>query len=507
MTTDPRITALVTWAVSHGAVLHPSVQVYHDAATGFSFQVKPTAPGPLPGDFTSPVVRLPASLSLSYLNSISPETPANPGVPLSAALRAGTDTTGVPPPHVIGRLFFIKEYLAGESSFWHPYIQALPQPGDRASWLLPPFWDKDDAELLEGTNAEHGLARIRADLRSDLTTITAILRSVASSSLAAEDETNRRLVELFRPELYHWAYAIFSSRSFRPSLVLSDEQCRMLPPGVSTDDFSVLLPLFDMGNHDMTAPIRWQRCGGIANGGDERVPSGCELLVGRPYQPGEQVFNNYSLKTNAELLLGYGFMIAPTAALHNDYIHVRKRAAGGGEAPASEEYLVSARPLRDQSSVLARAKLPAVAGFDVEYAQDVSPAFQHVQPDMVWDIFTSIAPDEARRQLIPVGEELSVADAERQRRLLFLAGKIPGECLPYYAQTAAVIQHKVMQELERLNETDVEVDDADRESLTPYQKLALEYRDRCRVVLESTLEMMNNDRTLASAMEVMDEEE
>lgn len=501
MTPSAKIDALVAWAVSNGAVLHPDVRVYQDAATGLSFQVKPTATQPLAGDYAAdPIVRLPATLSLSYLNAIRPETRGDsPGVPLAEAFRAAAV-----PPHVLGRLFLIKEYLAGAASFWHPYIQTLPQPDDAASWLLPPFWDADDAELLEGTNVDVGLARIRADLRGDLATIRALL---GRGGADIQEETNKRLVDQFRPALYHWAYAIFSSRSFRPSLVLSDEQCRMLPPGVNTDDFSVLLPLFDIGNHDMTAPVRWRRCGG---GGDsDVVVSGCELRTGRAYQPGEQVFNNYSLKTNAELLLGYGFMITPTEALHNDYIHVRKRAAGGGdEAPTSSgEYLISARPLRDASSVLARSRLPAVAGFDVEHADAITPAFQHVQPDMVWDIFTSIAPpgDDARQQLIPVDNDAD--DADRQRRLLFLTGRVGGACLPYFAQTAAVIQNKVMQELERLAETDVEVDDDERARLTPCQKLALGYRDRCRAVLESTLEMMNNDETLAAAMEAMDEEE
>ncbi|OAA78049.1 SET domain protein [Akanthomyces lecanii RCEF 1005] len=497
MSPSAKVDALVAWATSNSAVLHPDVHIYQDAVTGFSFQVKPAATQPLAGDYTSgpPIVRLPAALSLSYLNAISPETP---GAPLASPLLAA----GALPPHVLGRLFLIKEYLAGPSSFWHPYIQALPQPADAGSWLLPAFWDADDAELLEGTNVEVGLARIRDDLRRDLAAIQAVLLPLARGSTAdVQEESNKRLVDGFRPELYRWAYAIFSSRSFRPSLVLSDDECRVLPPGVSTDDFSVLLPLFDIGNHDMTAPVRWQR-----------VAAGCELQTSRAYQPGEQVFNNYSFKTNAELLLGYGFMIPPTAALHNDYIHVRKRAAaagggggGGGEASMSEEYLISARPLSDTSSVLARSKLPAVAGFDVEHASSITPAFQHVQPDMVWDIFTAIAPGDACKQLIPVDD--NGEDADRRRRLLFLAGQVDGACLPYFAQTAAIIQNKVIQELERLNETDVEVDDDERARLTPCQKLALEYRDRCRVVLESTLEMMNNDKTLAAAMEAMGEEE
>ncbi|EGX94090.1 SET domain protein [Cordyceps militaris CM01] len=476
-----KIDALVAWAVSHGATLHPSVAIYHDAATGLSFRVQPSAPHPLPGDYASePIVRLPAALSLSYLDAIRPGRAAGAPPPLaSALLRAGL------PPHVLGRLLLVREYLAGASSFWYPYLHALPQPEDAAAWLLPPFWDDDDAELLDGTNLEVGVARIRADLRKELAAIEAAFRSADAPEEGGgegDEPASRGAV----------------SRSFRPSLVLSDEQRQQLPAGVGADDFSVLLPLFDIGNHDMTAPVRWER------GADGT----CALRTGRAHQPGEQVFNNYSAKTNAELLLGYGFMIPPTAALHNDYVHVRKRGGGDGPTAASDEYLVSARPLRDASSILARGRLPSIAaGFDISHADAITPAFQHVQPDMVWDIFTSLAPGDASQRLIPVEGSDDDGEADRRRRLLLLTGRVTGACLPYFAQTAAVIQNKVLQELERLQETDVEVGEADRARLTPCQALALEYRDRCRAVLESTLESMHSDETLAAAMEAMGQEE
>jgi histone-lysine N-methyltransferase SETD3 len=57
----------------------------------------------------------------------------------------------------------------------------------------------------------------------------------------------------------------------------------------------------------------------------------------------------------------------------------------------------------------------------------------------------------------------------------------------------AVVQHKVLQELERLNETDVEVDEEQLEQLERNQRMALEYRERCRRVLEGTLEAINGD--------------
>ena len=80
---------------------------------------------------------------------------------------------------------------------------------------------------------------------------------------------------------------------------------------------------------------------------------------------------------------------------------------------------------------------------------------------------------------------------EEQQRDAFLRGRVDGnEARLYLEQTMAIIQHKVMQELERLEETDVEVDEGDEAGLTVKQRLALEYRGRCRAVLENTLEAM-----------------
>ncbi|TQS32786.1 hypothetical protein Golomagni_06888 [Golovinomyces magnicellulatus] len=442
---EERISSLVNWATEHGAILHPSVEIYQDPCTGLSFQVKPSATTPVAPYET--IVSLPTNLTLSYASALNDQSNQPFHQDVLTKLK----------PHVIGRLFLVKEYLLGKESFWWPYIQALSQPNDRDEWALAPFWPADEAELLEGTNVEIGLEKIRADVKRELRELERVL-----------DGCGDKLATKITPALYQWAYCIFSSRSFRPSLVLSDEQRKELPDGVGIDDFSVLLPLFDLGNHDMTTPIRWELNPNV---------HACELNVGKEHQPGQQVFNNYSMKTNAELLLGYGFMIPPTQSLHNDYTHVRKRTS---DPAASEEYLISSRPLKDESSLLVRSKLDDRAK---EVALKTIAAFTHVPPDMVWDIFCTLTNLELRETLMP-----GVQDEERQS--LFLQGKVQGECVMYLEQTVAIIQHKMLQELERLDETDVEVVSG---QLTPNQTLAIEYRQRCRTVLESTLMTMNED--------------
>lgn len=480
---DDRITTLVEWATRHGASLHPSVQVYDDPTTGLSFRVDPSSPSPLAA--WERVVSLPTKLSLSYLDAVS--SPAAGGSGGGPAFHP--EILSRTRPHVVGRLFLAKQRLLGPSSFWWPYIRALPRPDDPDSWALPPFWPDDDAELLEGTNVEVGLDKIRADVRAEY--------AAASELLRAHGDEHDRAIDA---RLYRWAYCIFSSRSFRPSLVLSDADRASLPDGVGIDDFSVLLPLFDIGNHDMTVDVRWELRQGHDDDGDggddpERQTAGfgissssssrsscCELRVGRAFEPGQQVFNNYSIKSNAELLLGYGFMVPASEDLHNDYIHVRKRASS---PRASDEYHISRRPLDHPSSLLGRHRAGTAVRLDG--GRPMVGAFRHVQPDMVWDIFcTLLRSSGGEQQQHPAGGE-----QEEQRRRLFSGDVEPGSAAHTMLEhTVAIIQHKVMQELERLDETDVEVAQGDEEALTRNQRLALDYRQRCRVVLESTLETM-----------------
>lgn len=463
MPVQDTISTLVEWASSHGATLHPSIEVYQDPQTGLSFRVKPSAKSPVQP--YEPIVQLPTSLTLSYFNAVSEQRTASPDAFRGEFLARAA-------PHVVGRLFLIKEYLKRDKSFWYPYIRALPQPGqgNKSQWALAPFWDDDEAELLEGTNVEVGIDKIRNDVKRDL--------QEAQELLCLHGDADGAFSKALTTELYQWAYCIFSSRSFRPSLVLSDEQRRTLPRGVTMDDFSVLLPLFDIGNHDMTTEIRWD----LDN--DRQT---CELRVGRTHMPGQQVFNNYSMKTNAELLLGYGFMLPATKELHNDYTHVRKRTAAAPRA--SEEYLISLRPLSHPSSVLARAK----QSLTLDPATAVLGSFRHVQPEMVWDIFCTLTTPEQRAVLIPVPEGKSKDTYQRDR---FFSGKVEGEARMYLQQTVAIIQHKVLQELERLNETDVEAVGGQEADLNRNQRLALDYRERCRKVLEGVLESMSGDDIL-----------
>lgn len=61
-------------------------------------------------------------------------------------------------------------------------------------------------------------------------------------------------------------------------------------------EFSVLFPVMDAGNHNPLAKVDWAY-----------DPGQFSLTVSEPIYPPDQIFNNYGPKGNEELLMGYGF--------------------------------------------------------------------------------------------------------------------------------------------------------------------------------------------------------
>lgn len=81
-----------------------------------------------------------------------------------------------------------------------------------------------------------------------------------------------------------------------------------------------------------------------------------------------------------------------------------------------------------------------------------------------------------------------------------------GEERALLAQTAAVIAHKLLQELARLDATDVEAAGG-AAPLSGNRRLALDYRARCRAVLEAALAAMDEDEVLRGIVEGAEEAE
>lgn len=407
------------------------------------------------------------------------------------------------PPHVIGRFFLMQQYLAGKSSFWYPYIATLPQPDAISSWSLPPFWPEDDFAFLEGTNTGIAAQVIQDQLKGEFKEARKVLKAANFSDW--QDYT--------RP-LYHWAFAMFSSRSFRPSLVIPPAvQDAVLAPSaaaaVAIDDFSILLPVFDIINHNPKADVRW------LVDDDVSAAAVCRFQTLDPYQPGEQVFNSYGKKTNSELLLSYGFILPETDAMHNDYVHVRKKAAAADQDTSSsaaqqpQDFLVSLRPMRDTSSLAGRARQKAA----VEKEQ-VRPEFSHVEDSLVWDLSLMVVGDGNKvafmerilnaeigpdgptptQELECLGRIVSISSSSS-------SSSLPEQVLQVVEQVKQVLLAKLGMEYDKLCSTDpgVAVDEEGDEVLVEVvpqnknQQLAMQYREQVKKVLENAISSLAPD--------------
>ena len=489
-----RFFRLVAWAKSQGGSLDPRVEIYRDETTKFSLRVRED-------DRTQEsLARLRAgdriascttSMTLSYLNAIidSPlastwwEEPASPAFPARFM--------EMNPSHVIGRFFLIQQYLKGEDSFWSTYIETLPQPEHLSSWSLPAFWPSEDAAWLAQTNAAGSVEEMQGIVSRDYKKARMLLKEASFPGWQG-----------YTRLLYNWAFCIFTSRSFRPSLVLSaetmDRVAAMLPDGCKLDDFSLLLPVFDIPNHSPTARVTWDAAAD---------PTSVHFRVEQEYKPGNQIFNNYGMKTNSELLLAYGFVLPETEALHNDYIHLRKRTqAEGSQAGAVDEkdirdFVISLRPLSHPSSLIGRSRqFPVLEGFP-----SISPRFGHFEDALLWDLcfHLAVADEKAAMEVMASSEDQNTSDWNiRHHQSQLLSRVLRADPAPEFLELSKRVKETLVTKLtldyDRLLEAGVEAEaDAEEEDFSLNQSLALQYRKQCAKVLKNAIMALDSEAALS----------
>lgn len=515
-TDQGRFNALLKWSKAHGGTVHPALEVYKDDLTGFSMRVKPSSTGGNDATIKSgeEILACPLSTSLSFLN-------ATTGGPILSGQSEGAEARPVFPqrfmdiqPHVIGHFFLMKQYLMGKDSFWHPYISTLPQPDSISSWNLPPFWPEEDFRFLEGTNAAVAAQEIQANAKRDYKEARKILKEEAFDNW--QDYTRH---------LFNWAFSIFASRSFRPSLVTpAPVQERELPKNVGIDDFAMLLPVYDIINHNPKANVRW------AVDDPSGASETCRFITFDNYKPGEQVFNTYGKKTNSELLLSYGFILPESEGFHNDYWHLRKKesaTASNGQTHTQEltgaetsdgagtsrsnkqqprDFLVSLRPFNHASSFVGQSRnwVARAAGFDIR------PMYSHVEDNLVWDMCLSIvgdakesfigkvlgAPGEAQQR--PATGWQSAHEQEALRKVLSGSSTFSEEIESLVTNVRQILLSKLGLEYDKFrtedpafgvdeegNEVEFEV-----EPQTRNQEIALQYRTQVQKVLENSIKTL-----------------
>ena len=165
--------------------------------------------------------------------------------------------------------YIMHELVKGNSSFYSPYFNIIPAPSTITHWsidIIPLFQD----------SALVTIVKFRlSDLRKMFQTV----------SVFCEEHIELFPGELYTFELFKYSYGIIQNRAFG----------RRLP-------WSALVPLADCLNH---ANVQTKYDYNVeANDSFRIYPSGSNR-----YLEGQEVFNSYGRRENANLLLDYGFAI------------------------------------------------------------------------------------------------------------------------------------------------------------------------------------------------------
>ena len=134
---DP-ITGFLEWFEEHGGIIHPSVDIARSDA-GLFLQIDSTSQGI---DVDSVIIFCPPQLLISFQQ-------VQRSSALGALLRQEHLSEELQTRALI--FFLIEQQLLGVDSFWWPYLQLLPQPGNHRAPNVPFYFDEEDFTWLDNT--------------------------------------------------------------------------------------------------------------------------------------------------------------------------------------------------------------------------------------------------------------------------------------------------------------------------------------------------------------------
>mmetsp|Transcript_17374 Transcript_17374/g.36642 ORF Transcript_17374/g.36642 Transcript_17374/m.36642 type:complete len:589 (-) Transcript_17374:8-1774(-) len=180
-----------------------------------------------------------------------------------------------------------EKYVLGSKSFFAPYIGVLPETDE----VNPTFtWPDEDLAFLEGSPVVAATRSLQMKLRREYDD----LLGNPDTGLIAKFP-DRFPAEHFTFENWEWAFTMLFSRAIRLRNLRVGERLAMVPYA-------------DLINHSAfsQAFIDARESGDwLFKDGDEEVI----LYADRGYRQMEQIYISYGQKSNAELLLLYGFAL------------------------------------------------------------------------------------------------------------------------------------------------------------------------------------------------------
>lgn len=201
---------------------------------------------------------------------------------------------------------YLVEQRNASHSPWKVYLAALP-----LTFSSPRWWTEQDRQWLVGTNLHGEVDRRGRRMQDHIHRLGVIFQSSGSYGL-----------DNYSIEEWAWAFEIIGSRSFPSSLIDSS---------ASQQSHPILLPVLDTFNHKSPHAITWQ------SDHENRILS---FLSGSPYEPGDQIYNNYGGKSNEEFLMSYGFCIND---LQSDHVSLKL------EGSNKTHYLTRTEPLPESA--------------------------------------------------------------------------------------------------------------------------------------------------------------
>ncbi len=179
-----------------------------------------------------------------------------------------------------------EKYVLGENSFWAPYIGVLPE----VSEVNPTFtWPDEDLEFLKGSPIVAATRSLQMKLQREYRDLLG-----GENGLINKFPT-RFPAEHYTYENWVWAFTMLFSRAIRLRNLQIGERLAMVPYA-------------DLINHSAFSQtfIDARESGDwLFKNGEEEVI----LYADRGYRQMEQIYISYGQKSNAELLLLYGFAL------------------------------------------------------------------------------------------------------------------------------------------------------------------------------------------------------
>lgn len=219
-----------------------------------------------------------------------------------------------------------ERFVMGDKSFYKPYIDILPEVDE----VNPTFtWNDEDLSFLEGSPVVAATRSLQIKLRKEYDAL------LGGEGGLCERFPDRFPREHFTCENWIWAFTMLFSRAIR---------LRNLRQGETL----ALVPYADLINHSpfSKAYIDAQESGDwLFKSGEEEVI----LYADRGYRRMEQVFISYGQKSNADLLLLYGFAVERNPFNSVDVtVSIAPRTAKVVESLTEQDINVDVDPLADE---------------------------------------------------------------------------------------------------------------------------------------------------------------